>query len=138
MSLLPPGEELAAEMLGIRWPFEADGVQAAFRSTALVVHPDHGGDSRSFRMATQARDLLLAYLGGPRPSPRNDHEAPQYKSRYFWRKSSAGNLTTNIGGLNVTVFAAKSGGFCWVCDDEFSSTYISAIEAQQAAEESLS
>lgn len=49
----------AARLLGV--PADADDatVRRAFRAWASLVHPDHGGDARSFADLCRARDILL-------------------------------------------------------------------------------
>lgn len=43
-----------------RWDWDdLDGVRSAFRIAVKAAHPDHGGDPETFRLITEARDVLL-------------------------------------------------------------------------------
>lgn len=57
---------MAAEaILGIRYPYTADEIKAAFRKKSLIVHPDRpGGSTEAFIRLQDARDLLLKFKGG--------------------------------------------------------------------------
>ena len=56
---LPAGVALAAELLDLSPPIEAERVQQAFRKAALHAHPDHGVTEAQFRALMKARDMLL-------------------------------------------------------------------------------
>jgi len=140
---LPAGVALAAELLDLSPPIEAEAVQRAFRATALRVHPDHGGTERQFRALVQARDMLLAYTaGGHRETepPRQAYtESRRRSARVFgWRRSAKGNLWRKLGGLLVTVFETDD-GFKWVRDGDYSDyAWLTEAEACRDAEETWS
>lgn len=49
---------------GIVWDYDdADGVGRAFRAAARNLHPDVGGDEHEFKLANEARRMLLDRLG---------------------------------------------------------------------------
>jgi hypothetical protein len=66
-------EEAALGRLGLRAPCTREDIKAAYRSRALEVHPDRGGDPGEFQAVEDAyRRLLRAAEGSPGPAERED------------------------------------------------------------------
>ena len=55
------------ETLGIPDDASADDLKRAYRSRALVTHPDRGGDPAEFRRLQRAYEVAQGRVGRPRP-----------------------------------------------------------------------
>ena len=61
--------ERAAQALGLSLPATEAQIRAAFRSAALVCHPDKGGTHEQFLLIKDAADLLLGSLTSQKAKP---------------------------------------------------------------------
>lgn len=63
---LRPGHQRSEALasLGLTEGASRDEVVRAFRSHAMKMHPDHGGDAEAFKALIRARDAALAALKG--------------------------------------------------------------------------
>jgi hypothetical protein len=52
----------AAQVLGLRWPYTADDLKAAYRRLAKEHHPDAGGSAAAFRRVQEAYERLAATI----------------------------------------------------------------------------
>lgn len=68
-ALLPSGDEWW-RVLGVPKEASIDVIQSAYRSLALVEHPDHGGSHTSFSALVDARNQGLAARGSNHPGQR--------------------------------------------------------------------
>lgn len=59
----------ARRLLGVEPGASREEVIAAHRRLTALVHPDRGGTTTAMQEANAARDLLLAELPDPPPSP---------------------------------------------------------------------
>lgn len=57
----------ARAILGLGSAYRPDELEAAYRRSALLTHPDRGGDPAAFEAATEAYQLL----SGTDPAPAN-------------------------------------------------------------------
>jgi hypothetical protein len=71
----------AARLLGVRADADPATVRRAFRAWAGLVHPDHGGDARTFADLCAARDVLLE---APAPQPLVLRPRPRLREVIVW------------------------------------------------------